>query len=177
MQTWIALLRGINVGGRHTLPMKDLVEIFETAGGENVRTYIQSGNVVFGANVDNLTTFGDTIGAVIEANHGFRPAIQLLTAATLRAAIDANPYPEAVDEPKFLHLAFLSEAPQPERIESATKALADTERFTVIDKCLYMHTPDGLARSKFAANVDKLLGVSATARNWNTVTRLAEMAS
>ena len=176
MQTWIALLRGINVGGHHKLPMKDLVGIFEAAGGDDVKTYIQSGNVVFRADIDNLTAFSDKIGADIEAGHGFRPAVHILTAATLRAAIAANPYPEAVSEPKFLHLTFLSESPQPDRVESAKEALTDTEQFTVIGACLYMHTPDGLARSRFAANVEKLLGVSATARNWRTATKLAELA-
>ena len=177
MQTWIALLRGINVGGHQRLPMQDLRTIFETAGSRNVATYIQSGNVVFNADIDNLAAFGDKIGDAVETGHGFRPDIHLLTANTLRAAIEANPYPEAVSEPQSLHLTILSEAPQPGRIDSAKKALTDTERFTVIGECLYMHAPDGLARSKFAANVARLLDVSATSRNWKTVTKLAAMAS
>lgn len=175
MSAWVLLLRGINVGGHHKLPMKDLKAILEHAGCVQVRTYIQSGNVVFGASIRNPTLFADRISDAIENEHGFRPAAHLLSADTLKAVVAANPYPDAVNEPKTLHVTFLAETPQPGPVQRASEWLAATERFEVIGNCLYLHAPDGLARSKFAAKVGKALGDSATSRNWNTVTKLVEL--
>ena len=173
MSTWVLLLRGINVGGHHKLPMKDLAALLESAGCDQVRTYIQSGNVVFRAGIEDPVAFADEISGRIEDEHGFRPAIQLLTADALEAAVAANPYPEAVTEPKTLHVFFLASTPPAQLVEGTRELLTATERFKVVGNCLYLHAPDGLARSKFAARVDKAFGVSATSRNWNTVSKLA----
>lgn len=177
MKTWIALLRGINVGGHNRLPMKGLSQIFEAAGCKPVKTYIQSGNVVFNARIRSVDRFADTIGTAIEKEYGFRPAIKLLTATALRDAIASNPYPEASGEPKSLHLVFLEDVPQKTYISDANDLLSESESFTVIGSQLYLHAPDGIAPSKFAKGIDKTFGMSATARNWRTTTKLAELAS
>ena len=93
MNTWIALLRGINVGGRNRLPMKDLAGLFEAAGCEQVKTYIQSGNVVFTVDSDARKQIADDVATAIEKNHGFLPAIFLLSAVMLAEAIAAFPIP------------------------------------------------------------------------------------
>lgn len=175
--TWIALIRGINVGGRNRLPMKGLTKLFEAAGCEQVKTYIQSGNVVFNARVRSVGQFGDAIGKAIEREYGFRPAIRLLTAKALRTAIASNPYAQAVSEPKSLHLFFLEGSPQSTHVSDASRLLSESESLTVIDSRLYLHAPDGVARSKFASGIDRALHMSTTARNWRTVTELAELAS
>ena len=177
MNTWIALLRGINVGGRNRLPMKSLSLILESAGCGQVRTYIQSGNVVFKGNVDSVDQFGEKIGRAIEEEHGFCPAILLITADELRVAIASNPYPQALSEPKSLHLSFLEHPPQDERISEANRLLSKTESLTVVGSLLYLYAPDGVGRSKFANRVDKVLQMKTTARNWRTVMKLEELVS
>lgn len=177
MTAWIALLRGINVGGHNRLPMKGLSEIFEAAGCQQVRTYIQSGNVVFNARANSVGQFGDAIGRAIEKQYGFRPSIQLLRAKALRTAIASNPYPKATSEPKSLHLCFLEASPQKTHISDAEKLLSETESFKVIGSRLYLHAPDGIARSKFAKGIDRALHTNATARNWRTITELAKLVS
>ena len=177
MKTWIALLRGINVGGRNRLPMKDLSKIFEAAKCEPVKTYIQSGNVVFKADIRSVSQFGDEISKAIESDYGFRPAIRLVDAKALRTAIASNPFPEAASEPTSLHLFFLEEAPQKSRVDAARNLLSESESIKITGKCLYLHAPDGIAPSKFAKGIDRTLGMSTTARNWRTITKLAELVS
>jgi uncharacterized protein (DUF1697 family) len=177
VNTWIALLRGINVGGRNRLPMKSLSLILESAGYEQVRTYIQSGNVVFKGNVNCVDQFGEKIGRAIEKEHGFCPAIRLITADELRAAIASNPYPQAASEPKSLHLFFLERPLQEELISDVSRLLSETESLTVVGSLLYLYAPDGVARSRFANRVDKVLQMKTTARNWRTVMKLEELVS
>ena len=157
--------------------MKGLSQIFEAADCKSVKTYIQSGNVVFNARIKSVDRFTDGIGAAIEKEYGFRPAIHLLTTRALRDAIASNPYPEAAGEPKSLHLVFFEDAPQRTHINDANDLLSESESFTVIGSRLYLHAPDGIARSKFAKGIDKIFHVGATARNWRTTTKLAELAS
>ena len=175
MAIWIALLRGINVGGHNRLPIEDLSRLFEEAGCGQVKTYIQSGNVVFTADDESVDQIVDDIAVAIEREHKFRPAMFLLSADMLAAAIAANPYPEATEEPKTLHVSFLEELPGAENLSRASELIAGSERFRVIDRCLYFHAPDGIGRSKFAGGVDRALKVSTTSRNWRTITKLAEM--
>ena len=157
--------------------MKSLSQIFEAADCESVKTYIQSGNVVFNARIRSTGQFGDAIGKAIETEHGFRPAIQLITADALRTAIASNPYPQAASEPKSLHLCFLGEPPLKAQIRDAEDLLSDSESIAVIGSWLYLHAPDGVARSKFANGIDRVFRRNTTARNWRTVTKLADLAA
>lgn len=176
MPTWIALLRGINVGGKNKLPMAELKATLEALGGTGVQTYIQSGNVVFQSSQRSAGRLQAAIGEAIEASHGFRPQVLALTADQLDAAIDGNPYPEAAAEPKTLHAYFLASKPKSPDTERLARLQTPTERCRLVDRVFYLHTPDGFGRSKLAAGVERLLGVEATARNWRTVLKLAEMA-
>ena len=177
MTTLIALLRGINVGGNNKLPMKELSALLTGMGLRDVQTYIQSGNVVFRCEPKNKATLAANITAAIKAQHGFAPHILLLEAAELRKAMATNPYPEAETEPKSLHLFFLDKAPQHPDLKSLDDIKADNERYKLAGKVFYLHAPDGVGNSKLAARAEKLLGVAASARNWNTVCKLAEMAA
>ncbi|MFQ6004135.1 MAG: DUF1697 domain-containing protein [Woeseia sp.] len=174
MAIWIAFFRGINVGGRHSLPMKELVSLFDAKGCTDVGTYIQSGNVVFKRR--SVGGLADEIGAEILASRGFEPRILVLSTAELKNAIDRNPYPKATEDPKTLHLYFLASQPEQPDLESMTGIKTDIEQFSLDEKVLYLCVPDGIGRSKLADNVDKLLGVQATARNWRTVTRVYALA-
>lgn len=176
MKKWIALLRGINVGGRNALPMASLSKVFTEVGCEQVTTYIQSGNVVFTADISSKKGFVESISHAIEQKHGFRPAVALFSRDSLRSAIAANPYPETASEPKSLHVFFLESTPDMVRIQDAKKLLADSESIEVIGCHLFLHAPNGIGRSRFAKGVEKALGMPATARNWRTVCKLAELA-
>ena len=177
MKSWIALLRGINVGGRNRLPMKGLSKIFASAGCEAVKTYIQSGNVVFNADIESEDVLVNVIRDAIETEYGFSPEVHLIPADVFKGAIVSNPYPQAVSEPTSLHLFFLKSSPQSTRVSSANELLSKSETFEVVDRFLYLHAPDGIAQSKFAKSIDKALNVNTTARNWRTVLKLAELVS
>ncbi len=177
MTTLIALLRGINVIGNNKLPMKELAALLTGLGLRDVQTYIQSGNVVFHSNAKNKTALAAKISATIEAQHGFAPQVLLLDAAELHKAMAGNPYPAAVSAPRTLHLFFLAETPQHPDLKALEAIRSGGERFKLAGKVFYLHTPDGFGPSKLAARVEKSLGVAATARNWSTVCKLAEMVS
>lgn len=175
MKTFIALLRGINVGGKNILPMKELRSILENLGLENVQTYIQSGNVVFESDKKDLNNLSDSLGRAIKKSHGFEPNVMILSREDFRQAMQQNPFPEAETNPKTLHLSFLKEAPLNPDLIGLDSVKAESENFKLKGKVFYLHAPEGIGRSKLAAKAEKLLGVSATARNWRTVSKIAEM--
>ncbi len=177
MTTYIAFLRGINVGGKNRLPMAELKAYLEGAGFRKVRTYIQSGNIVFEHATAATPALADQIGDVVASAKGFRPAVVVIDRAALEAAITGNPFPgdEALD--KTLHLYFLSERPTAPDFEKLDAIKGRTESYRLKDAVFYLHTPDGFGRSKLAQRVEKLLGVNATARNWRTVHKVMELAS
>ena len=175
MNTFIALLRGINVGGRHKLPMRELVQLLEGLGLVNVKSYIQSGNVVFQSERTDLPILAQEIGAAIGENHGFTPRILLLSLADLATAVSQNPFPEAEQEPKTLHFYFLETRPTNPDLARLETVRTDRERFALIDTVFYLHAPDGIGRSKLAAIVERAMGVPATARNWRTVSKMMEL--
>ena len=176
MNTWIAFFRGINVGGRSILPMKDLVSIFIALGFEDVITYIQSGNVIFRSPQEDARPMAERITEAVKKKHGLNPRVVLLKLAELEAAVVANPYPTAEVDPKSLHLYFLSEVPENPDFESMEKVKSASESYTMAGKIFYLHAPDGVGRSRLAARAETLLGVEATARNWRTVTQALKMA-
>ncbi|MEO1087012.1 MAG: DUF1697 domain-containing protein, partial [Acidobacteriota bacterium] len=176
MTTFVALLRGINVGGKNVLPMKDLKAMLTDLGAAGVRTYIQSGNAVFSAEADAAAGLGDRLADAIEAARGFRPQTLVLGAAELAAIADANPFPEATAEPKTLHFFVLERTPPAPDLDALRAIARDSERFELIDRCFYLHAPDGIGRSKLAAKAEKALGVPATARNRRTLSKILELA-
>jgi len=174
MTTHVALFRGINVGGKHILPMQDLRDLLAELGCENVRTYIQSGNAVFSAPDDRIS-LSEKITSTIEERFGFAPQVLLLTIERFVAIASANPYPEAEATPKFLHVWFLTEKAGNPDIDAMNSINAENERFTLTDDALYLYAPDGVGRSRLAAKIDRHLGVSTTARNWRTVGKLIDL--
>ena len=176
MRTWVALFRGINVGGNKILPMKDLVATLENAGAQDIETYIQSGNAVFRSQETAAPLLSDKIRAAIEEGHGFEPQMILLESEEVERAIRSNPFPEAEAEAKTVHVYFLASMPERPDLDALEALKGDQERFVLEDGVFYLHAPDGIGRSKLAANVEKLLGVPATARNWRTVCKVLDMA-
>ncbi len=178
--TFVALLRGINVGGNNKLPMKDLVAIFEHAGCADVRHYIQSGNVVFAAPADRGERVAKTVADAVERDHGFRAPVVLRTAAEFRAALGGNPFlegPEVDANPKALHVVFLAERPSKDASSKLDPHRSPPDRFVLRGREVYLHLPNGVARSKLTnAYFDATLRTTSTARNWATVQKLAEMA-
>ena len=176
MKTYIALFRGINVGGNNVLPMKELVATLESIGAQNVKTYIQSGNAVFQSQETNASLLSNKISAAIKKSHGFEPQVLLLESEEMERAVESNPFPEAESEPKALHLYFLDAIPENPDFDTLASIKSNRERFALKDGVFYLHAPDGIGRSKLAAKAEKLLGVSATARNWRTVCKIMAMA-
>jgi uncharacterized protein (DUF1697 family) len=175
MKTYIALFRGINVGGRNMLPMKELKPMLERNGCLDVQTYIQSGNVVFRSAMSDVARLSKRLTTAISKSHGFEPHVLMLTRAELERAAAANPFPEAGEHPQSLHLFFLAERPKKPDLKACEGLKIQSERFELKGSVLYLHTPDGFGTSKLAAHAEKFLGVPATARNWRTVVTLLEM--
>ncbi len=173
MNKYIALFRGINVGGKHILPMKGLVQILEDMGCEDIVTYIQSGNVVFQSRQGNTTKLAEEIGLKILEKYTFKPKVLLLEPCDLHAAVDNNPF--ETNDGKALHVSFLTSQPESPDLEQLDKIKSDSEKFKLIGKIFYLYAPDGIGRSKLAAKVEQHLGVPATARNWNTISKLMSM--
>jgi len=176
VNTWIALFRGINVGGNNPLPMKVMSTLIEEIGGAQVRSYIQSGNVVFRESGSDAAEISTRIEAAVLKQSGFAPRVIVLSRKTFEKAAQANPFRQAEAEPKTLHLAFLAARPKQPDIAGLNAVRRDGEAYALDGLVFYLHTPGGLGQSKLAARYEKLLGVTATARNWNTVMKLREMA-
>ena len=176
MKTYIAFFRGINVGGNNVLPMKELVTLLENLGSQSVKTYIQSGNAVFQNEEEDASLLSNRIRAAIKKSHGFEPQVLMLEPEEIERAVGSNPFPEAESEPKTLHVHFLASMPKNPDLGALESIKSDRERFALKDKVFYLHAPDGIGRSKLAAKAEKLLGVSATARNWRTVCKIMAMA-
>lgn len=175
MQTWIALFRGINVGGHNIIRMAELRALLESMGLANVRSYIQSGNVVFDSKETDAAAIRERIVQAIEDQNGFRPKLLLLTRDELLDAIASNPFPEAAAEPKTLHFFFLAEpAGHADRL-ALDSDKSESETYSITPGVFYLHTPDGLGRSKLAARAEKHLGVVTTARNYRTVDKLRSL--
>lgn len=177
MMTYIALLRGINVGGHHKLRMQDLVELLESLGLKNVKTYIQSGNVVFQEEQTDTAALSEKISAAIEARRGFKPQTFILDIDTFQTAMAANPFPEAETAPKTLHLFFLDAVPKNPDMSTLEAVKKENEQYQLIDNVFYLHAPEGIGRSKLVDKVGKGWDVTVTARNWRTVNKVMEMAT
>jgi len=177
LNTFIALFRGINVGGRNKLPMRELVEILDRLGLEKIETYIQSRNVVFESEENNASTIAQKVQDAIKEKYNFAPQVILLRPKELKDAIESNPFPNAEIKPKTLHIYFLDLEPQKPDLDKLKSIKEDNESFVLKNKVFYLHAPDGIGRSKLAASVEKALGVTTTARNWRTVAKIMAMAN
>jgi uncharacterized protein (DUF1697 family) len=167
----VALLRGINVGGRNLLPMKELAALVADAGGRNVRTYIQSGNVLFDAGAAVAARMAAIVRKAIAKEFGFDVPIVLRTAEELARVVKSNPFPK---ETEALHVAFLADRPA---VEALDPTRSPGDRFVVRGREVYLHLPNGVARTKLSsAYLDSKLATVCTIRNWKTVLKLLELA-
>lgn len=174
MNSYVALIRGINVGGKNPLPMKELTHALEGIGCHNVETYIQSGNVVF-YSACTAARLTEDIADEIVRRQGFKPYVVVLEKSEFKRAVDNNPFPEGVSDPKALHLAFLHAVLSSPALRDLEALRAPSERFELIGQVFYLFAPDGVGRSKLAAKREKVLGVPMTDRNWNTVSKIRSM--
>jgi uncharacterized protein (DUF1697 family) len=172
----VALLRGINVGGKNMLPMKELVAMFTKAGCADVTTYIQSGNVVFCTEDKVIAELDAEIARLVEARFGLRVPVVLRTAAELNAVIRANPFLQAGANEETLHVCFLADRPGKNLVAGLDAGRSTPDAFAVVGREIYMQLVKGVSGTKLTnAYFDSKLKTVSTMRNWRTVLKLAEM--
>lgn len=173
---FVALLRGINVGGKNKLPMKELVVMFEREGCTKVRNYIQSGNVVFEAAPSVVTALPGRLEKAISRRFAYDVPILVRSAAELATVVGTNPFVRPGVDPKRLHVAFLADSPAKSHVSSLDGARSPGDEFTLLGREIYLHLPNGAGKSKFTnAYFDSKLKTTSTIRNWATVNRLLQM--
>jgi len=168
MKTYVVLFRGINVGGNNLLPMRELSELLGNNGFMNVKTYIQSGNVVLQAKSISSTK----LGKLVSDTFGFKPEVIVLDKSEFLSSIKHNSFQDK--DNKFVHFYFCAKKPalNSDKIE---KYLGNAEEYKLKNKVFYLFAPNGIGRSKLVANIESCLGVPATGRNLNTINKLKEM--
>ncbi|MEH7110523.1 DUF1697 domain-containing protein [Bacillus sp. JJ1764] len=171
MTIYIGLLRGINVGGHHIIKMADLRNLLEAMGLRKVKTYIQSGNILFESDEESRS-LTRRLEDEISKTFGFPVPVVLRTATELNEIIQNCPYTlSSLDEGESVHVAFLAEEPSPEGVNQLSSFQNEKERFQIIGKQVYLFFQISFRDSKLAAKLSKL-GVHATVRNWKTVMKL-----
>ncbi|MGC2110271.1 MAG: DUF1697 domain-containing protein [Candidatus Korobacteraceae bacterium] len=174
--TCVGLLRGINVGGKHILPMKQLAEFFTQENCGNVRTYIQSGNVVFSASPATLAKLADRISKRIEQRFGFPSPLILRRPEEIAQVVRDNPFLHAGLPEKTLHVYFLAGEPSTDAVKNLDPDRSAPDAYHVRGREIYLYLPNGMARTKLtSAYFDSKLSTVCTARNWATVLKLLEM--
>lgn len=169
----VALLRGINLGGAHRVPMAELREVLAAAGCQDVSTYIQSGNVAFtDPEGDPEARVADMEGRM-KAAFGFAIPTLVRTRDEWREMLDSNPFPD-VDDGTKLHVLFLRERPSAAAIDALDRDAYRPDEFAVVGRDVYVHLPNGQARAKLPGALAGL-GSAVTMRNWRTVLKLADM--
>ncbi|PKN79774.1 MAG: hypothetical protein CVU48_04200 [Candidatus Cloacimonetes bacterium HGW-Cloacimonetes-1] len=174
---YVALLRGINVSGKHLIKMEELRSLFIGLGYTDVQTYIQSGNVVFKGSELPQMEHVSQIQAAIKARFGYDIPTLVLSAADLKRIHAANPYlRQSGINPKTLYITILSAAPDPEVIAGIQFPDYGTDSFVIQDFAVYLHCPQGAAETKLTNSFwERKLKRQATTRNLNTIRYLADL--
>jgi uncharacterized protein (DUF1697 family) len=172
--TYIALLRGINVGGK-VLKMADLKDAVAKLGFTGVQTYLQSGNMVFRAAKVANDALAKSISGAIRDHKSLDVTVMVRDVAEWRKIIAGNPYSQAHELPKTVHTFILGQMPEAPRLDMLKSKEAGREEWQIVDGTLYLHTPDGFGKSVLGNIIERTLKVPMTARNWNTVLALGEM--
>ncbi|NWJ48156.1 MAG: DUF1697 domain-containing protein [Chloroflexi bacterium] len=177
MGTFLSLFRAINVGGNAQVKMAALKELHEVLGFTNVTTYLQTGNVVFDSEETNPHQLAERIANEFEKRFGFRTEVMIRTQAELKETFHNNPFHNQPEkETKWIVAMFLSDAPDSQVVEGFLSSFSGVEKLFIAGKELYIYYPEGIGNSKLTnAVIEKKLKVTGTGRNWNTVTKLAEM--
>jgi len=172
---FIALLRGINVGGKQQIAMSDLREMLTVMKFEDVTSLLQSGNLLFSTKTVRPETLERTLESATQKQFNKTIDFLIRTAPEWEAIVRRNPYPaEAKSDPSHLTVTCLKAEPTPEAIESLRTAILGRETVEAVGRQLYIVYPDGIGTSKLThAMIEKKLGVRGTARNWNTVMKIA----
>ena len=177
MTTYVALLRGINLGSRNKIRMADLRELVEGLGHRNVRTHILSGNVLFESGRRGVGALERELEKAIKKRFGFDVAVLVRTADELEDVVRKNPLTHATGEGSRLFVLFTDRDPPKERLEGIDPKAYEPEEFAVGDRVIYAWFRQGLQGSKLSGALSgERLGVTMTNRNWNTVTKLLELA-
>jgi uncharacterized protein (DUF1697 family) len=178
MPAYIAMLRGINIGPHKRIKMERLRESFEGMGFVAVKTYIQSGNVVFKTGKASAASLCKKIEAKLVDDFGFSVSVILRTAEELEKVVGDNPLlKEKGVDPAWLHVAFLSEAPSPPALAKLQTLTIPPDRARCAGNELYLYFPNGVSGSSLWKHpLDRVLAVTTTMRNWNTVNQLFAMA-
>jgi uncharacterized protein (DUF1697 family) len=183
MPSYVAMLRGINVSGAKPVKMERLRAMFEALGFTRVRTYVQSGNVVFACHEPKTAALGPKLAtkivAAIKRDFGFDVPVLVLRSDELAQVVEKNPFFEKRGiDPSKLHVTFLAGAPAAAGLKKMESVSSRRDEFRSGGNTVYLHCPDGYGNTKLNNNAfERALGVGATTRNWKTVTTLAAMAS
>ncbi|HLK17115.1 MAG TPA: DUF1697 domain-containing protein [Fimbriimonadaceae bacterium] len=176
MERYAALLRGVNVGGKNKLPMKELAELVRFLGAADVGTFIQSGNVVFSASEERAANLPGLLEQGMLSRFNVRSPVVLRSAADMERIVDGNPFLAAGQSDEQLHVVFLKECPTAEAVSALDPDRSPPDRFIVVGADIYLHTPNGQANTKLTnAYFDSRLKTVSTGRNWRTTVKLLEL--
>ena len=178
MPIYIALLRGINVSGQKLIKMEHLRASFARLGFSNVKTYLQSGNVIFEDANDSVANLSEIVEQKISRDFGLSVPVFLKTSKEIEGIIKRNPFLKdtAIDHSK-LHITFLSNAPPKASLEQLLPLAAKPEQLRIIGREIYLYCPHGYGRTKLSNTaIEKKLSIGATTRNWKTANTLLAMA-
>jgi len=176
MNTYITLLKGINVGGHKKVPMVELRELLSKLGFKNVQTYIQSGNVILQSTKDNLQDIEKVIKQAILDHFGFEVSVLVKTKSDLNHIFDESPFLE--EEKKASYFIMLHETPAKELVKIASEKVYEGEAYEIIKNCIYYYSAKGFGQAKFNANFfERKLKTFATARNYNTMVKLLSLSA
>lgn len=179
MNKYISILRGINVSGQKKIVMSDLKALFTLLGFKNIVTYIQSGNVIFECKSIDKDTVKTEIEAAIERQYSFHVTVQIFTVEQFNQILNDCPFKDvSIDnDGSKVFFSFLSAKPNPAIFEDVAKVATNTEKIISSNQVIYLHCPNGYGRSKLSnVFLERKLNVSATTRNWKTVSKLCELA-
>lgn len=176
MSLVVALLRGVNVGGRARLSMGELRSTLANNGLEDVQTYLQSGNVVLESGERSPAGLAGEIETAIATGFGLEIRVVVRMREDLVVVTRSHPFLDAESDPTRIHVVFLKSVPDPTSVEALDPNRSPPDQFEVKGREIYVRYPNGQGRSKLSLDYfERVLGVAGTARNWNTVTRLLEM--
>ncbi|MCF7567171.1 DUF1697 domain-containing protein [Sabulilitoribacter arenilitoris] len=174
MHTYIALLKGINVGGHKKVPMAELRELLTKSGFKNVKTYIQSGNVVFQSSETNLQNLENNIQKSIFDKFGFEVYVMVRTRADLQRIFNDSPFSE--EKKVKSYFSMLHKTPESELVKAASEKIYDGEEYYIINDCIYFYCEKGYGKAKFNMNFfERKLKTIGTARNYNTMVKLLSL--
>lgn len=178
-QTFISLLRGINVSGQKSIRMDDLKRLFEDLGCFDVQTYIQSGNVIFKAKEKECPLLAAALSEAIKGRFDFDVPVFVLDVNELSSIVEDNPFVgDPLKNPSFLHVTFLSSRVTEANTEQLAGMLSEGEDAALVGKVLYLYCPNGYGKTKLTNTfLERRLKVVATTRNWKTVNVLLDIAS